>query len=423
MTAPTSPHGASGAAGGHDTAAARADALLVTFTGQDRPGLTSSIFAALAPYEIEIRDIEQVTAGGKLVLAALLGQPPDRSTLQRTLADVAAQLELQVELSHGHRDPAPTEQAHVTVLGYPLRPTAIEALAGRIARTGANIDRIVRLASYPVTSIELEVSGTHPEHLKAELADEALTSGVDVAVQPSGLIRRAKRLVVMDVDSTLVQGEVVEMLAARAGVLDQVAGVTAAAMRGELDFAESLRARVELLAGLPASALDDVRNDVIFTPGARTLVRTLKRLDYQCAIVSGGFSQITDGLASELELDYAAANTLEIVDGRLTGRLSGPVLDRAGKAAALRRFAAEAEVPLSQTIAIGDGANDLDMIATAGLGVAFNAKPVVRSAADAAVNVPYLDAVLYLLGISREEIEAADAADGYTTPAPPVPQP
>ncbi|NDL55635.1 phosphoserine phosphatase SerB [Phytoactinopolyspora mesophila] len=398
--------------------------LLVTLTGPDRPGLTSQIFAAISPHPVDILDIEQVTARGKLTLAIVLSAPPDDTMLRRGLEQVAGALGLHVEFSAGTGDHAePAERAHVTVLGCPLQPSAVAALAGCVAGAGANIDRILRLASYPVTSIEFEVSGADPERLKTLLTAEALAAGVDVAVQPSGLIRRAKRLVVMDVDSTLIQGEVVEMLAARAGVLDQVAEVTEAAMRGELDFGDSLRARVELLAGLPESVLDDVRDEVQFTPGARTLVRTLKRLDYRCGIVSGGFSQITDSLAADLGLDFAAANTLEIVDGRLTGRLVGPTLDRAGKADALRRFAADADVPLSQTIAIGDGANDLDMIAAAGLGVAFNAKPVVRDAADTAVNVPYLDAVLYLLGISRADVEAADAADGYTTPAPPVPTP
>ncbi len=225
----------------------------------------------------------------------------------------------------------------------------------------------------------------------------------------------------MDVDSTLVQGEVIEMLAQRAGVLDQVARITAAAMHGQLDFTDSLRRRVRLLKGLPVSTLDEVSSEVSLTPGARTMVRTLKRLDYKFAIVSGGFTQMTDRLVEELGIDYAAANTLEVGDDRrLTGELVGPVVDRAGKAAALARFAAEAGVPLSQTVAVGDGANDLDMIAVSGLGVAFNAKPHVRDAADTAVSVPYLDAVLYLLGISRDDVEAADAADGYETPSPRV---
>jgi len=191
-------------------------------------------------------------------------------------------------------------------------------------------------------------------------------------------------------------------------------------MRGELDFEQSLRERVALLEGLDAGALDHVYDHLELAPGARTLVRTLKRLGYRFAIVSGGFSAVTDRIAADLGIDYAAANELEIVAGRFTGRLLGPVVDRAGKAAALRDFARRCGVPLAATVAIGDGANDLDMLAAAGLGVAFNAKPVVQEAADTAVNVPYLDAIIYLLGISREEVEAADAEAGFVTPAPPL---
>ncbi|HEX6327193.1 MAG TPA: phosphoserine phosphatase SerB [Jiangellaceae bacterium] len=395
--------------------------VLVTVTGHDRPGVTARLFAAMSEHAVDVIDIEQVVVRGRLILGILVTAPKADEQFRAAVGRVASSLGMDVEFAPGSGDPIRKPgRTHVTVLGHPLRPAAMAAVAGRIAAHRGNIDRIVRLASYPVTSIELEVSGVDPAVLRVELAAEALSHGFDVAVQPSGLIRRAKRLVVMDVDSTLVQGEVIEMLAERAGVLDQVAKVTAEAMRGELDFTESLRTRVRLLAGLPASAVDEVRTSVRLTPGARTLVRTLKRLDYRLGIVSGGFTQVTDYLAEELGLDYAAANTLEVVDGRLTGELAGPILDRSGKSDALRRFAEAASVPLSQTVAVGDGANDLDMIALAGLGIAFNAKPILREAADTAVSVPYLDAVLYLLGISRQEIEAADAADGYTTPAPPL---
>jgi phosphoserine phosphatase len=191
-------------------------------------------------------------------------------------------------------------------------------------------------------------------------------------------------------------------------------------MRGELDFEQSLRERVALLAGIPSTALDEVYDELVLAPGARTLVRTLRRLGYRFALVSGGFSQITDRLAADLGIHFSRANELEIVDDRLTGRILGEVVDRAGKAAALRQFAAEAGVPQAAVIAIGDGANDLDMLNAAGLGIAYNAKQVVRDAADTAVNVPYLDTIMYLLGISREEIEAADAEAGIVTPAPPV---
>ena len=262
-----------------------------------------------------------------------------------------------------------------------------------------------------MTCIEFEVSGADPDGLRAALARESLDQRADVAVQRGGLHRRAMRLIVMDVDSTLIRGEVIDLLAARAGCAEQVAALTEAAMRGELDFAAALRQRVALLAGLDLAAVDAVRAELQLAPGARTLIRTLKRLGYRCGVVSGGFTQFTDGLAAGLGIDYAAANTLEVAGGRLTGRLSGPVVDRAGKALALRRFAAESGTPLSQTVAVGDGANDLDMIAAAGLGIAFNAKPAVRDAADASVSFPHLDAILYLLGISRDDVEAADAAE------------
>jgi len=182
-------------------------------------------------------------------------------------------------------------------------------------------------------------------------------------------------------------------------------------MRGDLDYATALRQRVDALAGLDAGVLAELTETLQLTPGARTLVRTLKRLGYKCGIVSGGFTAVIQPLADELGIDYVAANALEVADGRLTGRVLEPVLDMDGKTAALRRFAQAADVPLSQTVAVGDGANDLGMIGAAGLGVAFNAKPVVRDAADTAVNVPYLDTVLYLLGIPRDAVDAADLAD------------
>lgn len=182
-------------------------------------------------------------------------------------------------------------------------------------------------------------------------------------------------------------------------------------MRGEIDFAESLHRRVEALAGLPASVFAQVREDVRLTPGAETLVRTLKRLGFTVAVVSGGFIEIVQPLAEHLGIDHAHANRLEVVDGRLTGRVDGPVVDRAEKAAALQRFAAQERLPLSRTVAVGDGANDLDMLSVAGLGVAFNAKPVVQQQADTTVNVPYLDTVLYMLGLSRDDIDEAEAAE------------
>jgi phosphoserine phosphatase len=388
--------------------------VLVTLTGRDRPGVTSRLFSALAGRELAVLDIEQVVIRGRLVLGVLLASEadPDLTAIHRAIRAVAGDLGMDAEITTGSGEPARRRgQLHVSVLGSPLRPGAVAAIAGRIAASGANIDRIDRLADRPVTCIELEVSGADPDALRAELTRESADLGVDVAVQRGGLHRRALRLIVMDVDSTLIAGEAIDLLAARAGCAEQVAKLTAATMRGELEFAASLRERVALLAGLDASALAEVGRELRLAPGARTLIRTLHHLGFRCGIVSGGFTQMTDALAADLGLDYAAANTLEVSGGKLTGRLAGPTIDRAAKATALRQFAAQAGVPLSQTVAVGDGANDLDMIATAGLGIAFNAKQVVRDAADASVSVPYLDTVLYLLGVSRDEVEAAEAAD------------
>jgi phosphoserine phosphatase len=393
--------------------------LLITLTGRDRPGVTSRLFGALARFPLSVTDIEQVTIRGRLVLGVLVAGEgeavlPDLTAIYRAVTDLATDLGLEAEITTGSaesrsraRPSRINGRLHVTLLGSPLLPDAVAAVAGRIAASGANIDRITRLASDPVTCVELDVSGAEPGPLRNSLAQVAAECGVDVAVQPAGLYRRAMRLIVMDVDSTLIQDEVIDLLAKRAGCAAEVAKVTESAMRGELDFAASLRERAALLGGLGAEVLDEVRASLRLTPGARTLVRT----GYKCGIVSGGFTAVIQPLADELGIDYVAANTLEVADGRLTGRVAEPIIDREAKTAALRRFAQAAGVPLSQTVAVGDGANDLGMIGAAGLGVAFNAKPVVRDAADTAVNVPYLDTVLYLLGIPRDAVDAADLAE------------
>jgi len=359
---------------------------------------------------------------GHLALSVLLSPGRDENVLVDRLTRAGEQLGMRVDLVSGRGDNAPrrTGRAVVVVMGAPLETHHVAAVASAIAEHGANIDRIRRLSRYPVTTVEFDISGSDILRLRRELSLEAAAQGVDIAVSAGGLDRRGRRLVVMDVDSTLIQQEVIELLAAKCGRAEEVAEVTERAMRGELDFAESLRERVRVLAGLDESVLEEVRAEVVLTPGARTLVRTLKRLGFMVAVVSGGFIEIVGPLAAELGIDRAEANRLEIVDGHLTGNVVGEIVDRAGKERALRRFAADAGLPLSRTVAIGDGANDLDMLAAAGLGVAFNAKPVVREQAHTAVNVPYLDAVLYLLGISREEVEEADAADGTPTPAPPL---
>jgi phosphoserine phosphatase len=305
----------------------------------------------------------------------------------------------------------------VLVLGRPVTARSFTETTRALAALDINIDAIRGVADYPVTGLELLVSvpGSTEDAdaaLRSTLVDIAAHSEVDLAVERVGIARRAKRLVVFDVDSTLVQGEVIEMLAQRAGCGDEVRAVTEAAMRGELDFTESLRRRVALLAGLPAEVLAEVTAALELTPGARTTIRTLKRLGFRCGAVSGGFTQIVAPMADELQLDFYAANELGIEDGALTGRVIGPVVDRPGKADALRRAADQFGVPLAQCVAVGDGANDIDMLSAAGLGVAFNAKPALREVADTAITQPFLDIVLFVLGVTRDEVEAADAADG-----------
>ncbi|OBI54921.1 phosphoserine phosphatase SerB [Mycobacterium sp. E787] len=393
--------------------------VLITVTGVDQPGVTSALFEVLSRHGVELLNVEQVVIRGRLTLGVLLCCSPevaDGGVLGADVESAVRGLGLDVSIERSEDVPIIRDPSTHTifVLGRPITARAFGAVARELAALGVNIDLIRGVSDYPVTGLELRVSAPPlaDGSLRNTLTRVAADEGVDVAVEEYSLERRAKRLVVFDVDSTLVQGEVIEMLAARAGAQGAVAAITEAAMRGELDFAQSLEQRVATLEGLPATVIDEVADQLELMPGARTTIRTLRRLGFHCGVVSGGFRRIIEPLARELMLDYVAANELEIVDGKLTGRVLGPIVDRAGKAAALREFAEQAGVPMAQTVAVGDGANDIDMLAAAGLGVAFNAKPALRAVADASLSHPYLDTVLFLLGVTRAEIEAADAVDG-----------
>ncbi|CAN5554408.1 phosphoserine phosphatase SerB [soil metagenome] len=393
--------------------------MLITVTGVDQPGVTSALFEVLTRHQVDLLNVEQVVIRGRLTLGVLVSGPSsvivDRD-FHREIETAIHGVGLEVSIDPSDDMPVIIEPSThtIVVLGRPISAQAFGVLATEAAKLGVNIDFIRGVSDYPVTGLELRVSvppGVGAQ-LQRSLAAVAAAESVDVALEDYSLNRRAKRLIVFDVDSTLIQGEVIEMLAARAGAEAKVAQITEAAMRGELDFAESLKERVATLAGLPASVLDDVADQLELTAGARTTLRTLRRLGFHCGVVSGGFRQVIDPLAHDLMLDYVAANELEIVDGLLTGRVIGQIIDRPGKAKALRDFAHQAGVPMEQTVAVGDGANDIDMLAAAGLGVAFNAKPALREVADASLSHPYLDTVLFILGVTRAEIEAADAADG-----------
>jgi phosphoserine phosphatase len=395
--------------------------VLVHVTGHDHPGITAGLLSILDRQGASVHDMEQLVVRERLTLNVLIGVPATSNVLKELLffgwesgIDIDFEVVEDVSAREGK------QRTVITALGPTLTPGALAGVAAAVASGGGNIDRIVRLSRYPVVSYELVVIEGDVDAMREALVHAAAAYSIDVAMQPERLEAGVKRLVLMDVDSTLIQDEVIELLADEAGCLEAVADITSRAMTGELDFEGSLHARVALLEGLDEAAIDRVRERVRLTPGARTFVRTLKRLGFTVAIVSGGFTAFTDVLRDELGLDHAVANELEIVDGRLTGRTVGPVVDRARKAEVLREIAAIEGFDLSQCVAVGDGANDLDMIAAAGLGIAFNAKPVVSDAADTSVTVPYLDAILFLLGIRREEVERADAAAGVDPETVPV---
>lgn len=387
---------------------------LILVSGVDSPGITKALFDTLAPFTVSVLDIEQVVIRERLILTVLISLNPDHATaIDEDLTACAERLHVDIATSFSEQGDssiaAKSGLVHVVALANPLAPSSIAAIAEAIASKNGNIERIHRTASYPITAIEFIVSGVDVISLRHSLAGVAARSSIDIAVSPGGLMRWAKKLVVLDVDSTLIQQEVIELLAAHAGVEDQVRQITEQAMRGELDFAASLQARVALLKGLPVNIIDEVRGQILLTPGARTLIETLKKLGHSVAVVSGGFTEVIEPILKDLSITHYRANTLGVENGLLTGLVDGPIIDRAAKAQALRDFAAHETVNLEQTIAIGDGANDLDMIAIAGMGIAFNAKPAVRAAADSSVSAPFLDSVLYLLGITREEIEEAGA--------------
>ncbi len=394
---------------------------VVTTSGPDRPGVSAAFFSALAHHGVQLLDVEQTNFRGRLMLAALVGMDPQ--VLTELEQDLRAQLwefgqRLTIETS-GDTDSVsrPSSTHVVAALGNPVTAEAVSRLGEVLASYEANINVIRGIAQYPVTGLEFRITLPHytpgdATGIRKRLAGLSAELGIDIAMEHAGLHRRAKRLVCFDCDSTLITGEVIEMLAAHAGREAEVAEVTERAMRGELDFEESLRERVKTLAGLDASVIDEVAAAIELTPGARTTIRTLNSLGYRTAVVSGGFIQVLDNLAADLELDYVRANTLEIVDGTLTGRVIGNIVDRTAKADYLEEFAAESGLSMNQTVAVGDGANDIDMLSRAGLGIAFNAKPALKEVADASVNHPFLDEVLYILGIPREEIDLLNTQTG-----------
>lgn len=404
-----------------------AEIILINLTGPDRPGITRDLSAILAEHDVRVLDIGQAVIHDTLTLGMLVELPPDGDG-HPVLKDVlfkSHEWDLQVRFTPVDLDEyerwvgAQGQPRHImTLIGSRLTARHLEGLGDVATRHGLNIDNITRLSGRvslreaqvePRSCVELSLRGTPDDAsaLRGDLLDLAQELDVDIAFQVDDVYRRNRRLVAFDMDSTLIQTEVIDELAAAAGVGDQVAEITEAAMNGELDFSESLERRVAALAGLDEGVLQEVAARLPITPGAERLIATLRSLDYRTAILSGGFTYFGRHLQQRLGIDYVFANELEIVDGKLTGRVSGPIVDGARKAALLEELAARENLRLEQTIAVGDGANDLPMLDAAGLGIAFHAKPKVRASAKQVISNLGLDGILYLIGMSDREVQQA----------------
>ena len=403
------------------------EVILINLTGPDRPGITRDLSAILARHEVRILDIGQAVIHDTLTLGLLVEVPPE-SESHPVLKDVlfkAHEWDLQVRFTPVGLDEyerwveAQGQPRHImTLIGTRLTARHLEGLGDVATRHGLNIDNITRLSGrvsmrhvqdQQRSCVELSLRGTPDDAsaLRGDLLELAQALDVDIAFQVDDVYRRNRRLVAFDMDSTLIQTEVIDELAAMAGVGEEVSAITEAAMNGDLDFSQSLVKRVALLKGLEERVLGEVAARLPLTPGAERLIRTLKTLGYQTAILSGGFGFFGRELQKRLGIDFVFANELEIEDGRLTGRVCGEIVDGERKAALLRELSDQAGIRLEQTIAVGDGANDLPMLDVAGLGIAFHAKPKVRASAEQVISNLGLDGILYLIGMSDREVQQA----------------
>lgn len=392
--------------------------LLLTVRGRDLPGITSRLTSLIAQEKrAKILDIEQTVVHKKLFLSLLLafpGKNSDKTPLLKNLLFAAK--ELGVEVNFEVFDPRllGEESTHhqyvITCLGQEVGAEPLSQIATALAKRGVNIDKIAKLALKNISAVELIAHAKkplNPKQLSRELLGLSTAIGVDIAIQKHDLLRRAKRLVVMDMDSTLIQNEVIDELAKQKGVFKKVSQITHAAMNGKFPFTKSLKKRVALLKGLGLEDLEAVYRRLKLTSGASKLLKVLKHLGYKIALVSGGFTFFTEKLKKDLGFDYAFANQLEIRNGLVTGKILGPIIDASRKALILETIAQGEKISLDQTIAIGDGANDIQMLTKAGLGIAFQAKPSVQAKAHYSISRhTRLDSILYLLGISEREIES-----------------
>jgi phosphoserine phosphatase len=379
---------------------------LILVSGEDRPGITEKLMSLLSEFSVFVLDIEQLVIRGRLILTVLISLDESHASA------IAADLELlekeigfdiAIDFAEEQNSAENPANLHVVIISDSLKPASIAVVAAELSKIQANISAIRRTSSEPLTAIELDISCPDKsiKEVQKLLAVVAISHKIDLAVEQGNGMRSAKRLVMLDMDSTLIVQEVIDLLAAKAGVAEEVSAITQKAMAGEMDFAQSLQARVSLLTGLNESMLSEVRSEITLTQGAEKLIQTLHLKGHKVGVVSGGFIDAIEPILKELKIDFYRANKLQILNGKLTGKLEGEIIDRAAKLKALVEFAKNEGVQMSQTVAIGDGANDLDMIESAGLGVAFNAKPKVAAAAATTISGSDLSAVLLLMGLSN----------------------
>lgn len=378
---------------------------LILVSGEDRPGITESLMKTLSEFSVTIIDIEQLIIRDRLLLTVLISL--DEAHAQAIAADLTTLqekigLDIAIDFTQQHLTTVLGETLRVVVVGDQIKPSGLAEVTTAIARLNGNITSIKRTATNPLIAIELELSipNNSLKEVQEALTIVAITNNIDLAVEPGGLRRKAKRIVMLDMDSTLIEQEVINLLGDAAGQSKAIAAITSKAMSGELDFKEALRQRVAYLAGLDHSVLNQVRERITLTKGAKTLIDVLHEHGHRVGVISGGFIEVIEPILQSLKIDFYKANKLKVENGKLTGEIDPPIIDSHAKLVALKEFADLEKVSLDQAVAIGDGANDLEMIRAAGLGIAFNAKPKVAAAADTTISHHDLSTVLLLMGIS-----------------------
>ena len=378
---------------------------LILVSGEDRPGITESLMKNLSQFSVSIIDIEQLVIRDRLLLTVLISL--DEAHAEAVTTDLNAlqeQIGLDIAIDFTQQDSAKIsgETLRVVVVGNAIKPSGLAAVSSQIAKLGGNISAIRRTAIEPLISIELELSipNNSLKDVQGALATIAIENKIDLAVEPGGLQRKSKRIVMLDMDSTLIEQEVINLLGQSAGQSNEIAQITEKAMAGDLDFKSALIKRVALLKGLDQESLHRVRDQITLTKGAKKLIEELHHQGHKVGVVSGGFIEVIEPILKSLKIDFYRANRLNIEKGLLTGDIDGPIIDSHAKRIALEDFATQEGISLEQTVAIGDGANDLEMIKAAGLGIAFNAKPKVAAAADTTISNQDLSTVLLLMGIS-----------------------